>query len=405
MVTIQNAENALKSVYLGVVANQLNTKSNPLFAKIKQSDANIWGKDIIKLAPFGINGGIGAGTETGALPTPAGNNYVQFKTALKNLFGRIEISDKAVRASANAGGAFVNLLADEMEGLVKASTFNLGRMIYGDGTGLLATVSAEATTSSSSIVVDDTRNIIEGMVLDIFTAGGDVVMSGKRVVYVDRLNNAVYIGNITATVTAGSTLYVQGSKNNEITGLEAIFGTGSLYGLNRTDYPWLSPYVNTDAVSMDDVTLQNTIDALEDKAGSEVDFIACSRSARKAYQQYLTYYRRNIDVAELAGGFKAITFNGIPVVADRFIAEGTAYFLNTKDFTIHQLCDWQWLEGEDGKILKQNPGYPSYSATLVKYADLICDRPLAQAKLSNISGTISSPYSEIITAIEKQQTE
>ena len=402
MVTIQNAENALKSVYLGVVANQLNTKSNPLLAKIKQSDANIWGKDIIKLAPFGINGGIGAGTETGALPTPAGNNYVQFKTALKNLFGRIEISDKAVRASGATGGAFVNLLADEMEGLVKASTFNLGRMIYGDGTGLLATTSEEAVVGATSVVVDDTRNLIEGMVVDFFDAEGNVIVSGKRITFVDRPNKTVYVGALSTAISQGAKLYVQGSKDNEITGLEAIFGTGSLYGLNRTDYPWLSPYVNNSSVSMDDVTLQSTIDAIEDKAGSEVDFIACSRSARKAYQQYLTYYRRNIDVAELAGGFKAITFNGIPVVADRFIKDGEAYFLNTKDFTLHQLCDWQWLEGEDGKILKQNPGFPSYSATLVKYADLICDRPVAQAKLSNISGTISNPYAEIITAIESK---
>ena len=400
MVTIKNAENALKSVYLGVIANQLNTKANPLLAKIKQTDSNIWGKDIIKLAPFGINGGIGAGTETGALPTAAGNNYVQFKTALKNLFGRIEISDKAVRASSNAGGAFVNLLADEMEGLVKASTFNLGRMVYGDGTGLLAEVATEASAESTSIVVDDTRNLIEGMVVDIFDTEGNVVVSGKRITYVDRQTKTVYLGIISKVVPQGAKLYVQGSKDNEITGLEAIFGNGNLYGLNRTDYPWLKPYVNDASVPMDDVTLQTTIDAIEDKAGSEVDFIACSRGARKAYQQYLTYYRRNIDVAELAGGFKAITFNGIPVVADRFIKEGTAYFLNTKDFALHELCDWQWLEGEDGKILKQNPGFPSYTATLVKYADLICDRPLGQAKLSNISGTISNPYAEIITAIE-----
>ena len=403
MVTIKNAENALKSVYLGVIANQLNTKANPLLAKIKQTDSNIWGKDIIKLAPFGINGGIGAGTETGALPTPAGNSYVQFKTALKNLFGRIEISDKAVRASSNAGGAFVNLLADEMEGLVKASTFNLGRMVYGDGTGLLAEVATEASAESTSIVVDDARNLIEGMVVDIFDTEGNVLVSGKRVTYVDRQTKTVYLGIISKVVPQGAKLYVQGSKDNEITGLEAIFGNGNLYGLNRTDYPWLNPYVNNASVPMDDVTLQTTIDAIEDKAGSEVDFIACSRGARKAYQQYLTYYRRNIDVAELAGGFKAITFNGIPVVADRFIKEGTAYLLNTKDFALHQLCDWQWLEGEDGKILKQNPGFPSYTATLVKYADLICDRPLGQAKLSNISGTISNPYAEIITAIEAKE--
>lgn len=400
MITIQSAENALKSVYLGVIANQLNTKANPLLAKIKQSDANIWGKDIIKVAPFGINGGIGAGTETGALPNPAGNNYVQFKTTLKNLFGRIEISDKAIRASASSAGAFVNLLADEMEGLVKASTFNLGRMIYGDGTGALATV---VSASGTAVVVNDTRNLIEGMVVDIFNADTAVITSA-RIAYIDRANKSVTIDKTATGVSEGHVLYVQGSKDNEITGLEAIFGTGDLYGLSRTNFPWLNPHVNTSSVSMDDVTLQTAVDAIEDKAGGEIDFIACSRSARKAYQQYLTYYRRNVDVTELAGGFKAITFNGIPMVADRFIADGTAYLLNTKDFTLHQLCDWQWLEGEDGKILKQNPGFPSYNATLVKYADLVCDRPLGQAKLSNINSTISNPYAEIITAINNSNT-
>ncbi|MBR3790214.1 MAG: phage major capsid protein, partial [Clostridia bacterium] len=227
-------------------------------AKIKQSDANIWGKDIIKLAPFGINGGIGAGTETGALPTAAGNNYVQFKTSLKNLFGRIEISDKAIRASASSAGAFVNLLAEEMEGLVKASSFNLGRMIYGDGTGALATV---ASATGTAVVVDDTRNLIEGMVVDIFNVDAAVI-TGARIVFVDRITKTVSMDKTVETATAGAKLYVQGSKDNEITGLEAIFGTGDLYGLSRTNYPWLNPYVNNESVSMDDVTLQTTIDAI-----------------------------------------------------------------------------------------------------------------------------------------------
>ena len=94
----------------------------------------------------------------------------------------------------------------------------------------------------------------------------------------------------------------------------------------------------------------------------------------------------------LEGGAMAITFNGIPVVADKFVQNGTAYLLSTKDFALHQLGDWTWLEGDDGKVIKQNPGYPTYSATLVKYADLICDRPLGQAKITNISSTVSNPY-------------
>ena len=159
MVTLQTAESALKNVYLGVVANQLNVNANPLLAKIKRSSKDVWGKEIRKLAPFGINGGVGAGSETDALPTAGGNGYVQFASELKNLYGKIEISDKAVRASANNVGAFVNLLSDEMEGLVKASAFNLGRMLYGDGTGLLATVSS---VDGQTVACDKVNNLIEG---------------------------------------------------------------------------------------------------------------------------------------------------------------------------------------------------------------------------------------------------
>ena len=88
---------------------------------------------------------------------------------------------------------------------------------------------------------------------------------------------------------------------------------------------------------------------------------------------------------DLKGGYKAISYNGIPIVSDRFCPEGTMYLLNTDDFTLHQLCDWKWLEGEDGKVLKQVPGTPTYSATLVKYADLVCTRPCGQAMLTGIT--------------------
>ena len=44
----------------------------------------------------------------------------------------------------------------------------------------------------------------------------------------------------------------------------------------------------------------------------------------------------------------------------------------------------RWLEGDDGKVLKQIAGKPLYTATLVKYCDLICQTPNGQAKLSGI---------------------
>ena len=130
MVTIQNAENALKTVYLGTVTELLNTRVNPLLAKIEQTSADVWGKEIRTAAKFGINGGIGAGDEDGDLPDAYGNNYLQFTSTLKNLYGQIEISDKAIRASADGRGAFTDLLNAELEGLLNASKFNLGQALH-----------------------------------------------------------------------------------------------------------------------------------------------------------------------------------------------------------------------------------------------------------------------------------
>ncbi len=389
MVTLETADNALKSVYLGVVANQLNVSVNPLYAKIKRSNKDIWGKEIIKLAPYGLNGGVGAGSETGTLPTAFENQYVQFKASLKNLYGKIELSDKAVRSSANNIGAFVNLLTDEMEGLVKASAFNLGRMLYGDGTGLLAT----ATASSGKVITcDKVNNLVEGMVVDIYQNTA-LQVSKARVLYVDRVNKQITIDK-NLTISSGTMgIYVQSSRNNDITGLGAIFSDSTtLYGVTRADYPWLKPYSSSVETEISDNLIQTAVDFLEENADSRINFIACSSAVRRAYQQYLTAYRTNIDIMNLEGGFKAISHNGIPLVADRFVDEDTMYLLNTDDFTLHELCDWTWIEGEDGRILKQTPNLPVYTATLVKYAELICDKPNGQAKISKIKSTVTNPF-------------
>lgn len=405
MITLTTADNALKDIYLGVVSDQLNTNANPLLAKIKQTTSDVWGNTIIKCAPYGVNGGIGAGTETGSLPVASGNNYEQFKLELKNLYGKIEISDKAMRASQNSAGAFVNLLNAEMESLIKASSFNFGRMLFGNGTGLLCEIVSNQASSGSSttFVVNSTQNLAEGMIVDIVNGAGSVYSgkSGVKIVNIDRANKAVTLAvtGISADalkVASGQTtkyyLCVQGSFGKELTGLGEIFNTAgdTLYGLNRSTNSWLAPTIKdihssnaTQGIS--DVVMQEVIDSLEENYGSNVDFIVCSSGVKRNYQSYLASYRSNVDVMDLAGGFKAISYNGIPVVSDRFAPANTMYLLNTKEFKLHQLCDWKWLEGDNGKVLTQNAGYPTYSATLVKYADLICDKPCGQAKITGIT--------------------
>ncbi len=383
MVTTQTADDVLKSYYLNAVSDQLNKSANPLLARIKQTTSDVWGRDVRKAVRIGINGGISAGTETGDLPKASGNRYAQFVAPLKNLYGTIEISDKAIRASRSNEGAFVNLLNDEMEGLVKGASFNFGRMLFGDGTGILST----AVSTTEGLLVEDIQNFAEGMVVDVMN-DTEVYAEARTVITMDRQRKRIWLDGDTFAVNETMKAYVvlHGSKGMEITGLKALFTAPTLYGLDRNDYLnyWLKPYTADKVGELTEVKLQTAIDTVEERTGGKIDFIVTSPGVRRAFAETLSKYR-SIDTMDLEGGFSALSFNGIPVVADRFCPKNTVFLLSTPDFALHQLCDWQWLEGEDGKILKQIPGKPVYTATLVKYAELMCYRPCGQAMLTGVT--------------------
>lgn len=384
--SLATAENALKTFYLDVVAHQLNSETNPLYNKMKQSENHVYGNEVRKAASYGINGGISAGTETGDLPTPASENYVQFTAGLKNLYGQLEISDKAIRASQDTTGAFVNLLNAEMEGLLRAAKFNFGRMLYGNGSGVLATLTA-AATDSDTLTVDATRNLQEGMTVDLFTTAADstAAEAGLRVIGVNRTASTVTL-NTAVSLASGGVITLQGSKGRELTGLGAIFASsGTLYGLDRSQNPWMVPYMATSVGSISDSKIQLALDTCEERAGSRADIALCSFGVRRAYANYLETTKRNVNTVELEGGFRALSYAGLPLVADRFVPAGTLFLLDSEDFTLHQLCDWHFLEGENGNILRQISGRPVYNATLVKYAELMCHKPGGQAKLSGIT--------------------
>lgn len=115
MVSLQTAENALKEVYLGVIRDQLNTRTDLVLTKIKQTTDGVYGKQIIK--PVNING----------------KDFV-FTEELSNFYASFEISDKAIRASQNSAGAFVNLLNNEIEYMLKDTQRRLVYSFYTEDT-------------------------------------------------------------------------------------------------------------------------------------------------------------------------------------------------------------------------------------------------------------------------------
>ena len=395
MVTISSADKALKSLYLGVISNQLNTRTNAFLGKVEQTSANVWGKNIIRLVPYGLNGGVGAGNETGDLPAAAGNMYVTFTSTLKNLYGTIELTDKAIRTSSNNAGAFVNLLNSEMEGLLKASKFHFSRMLYGNGTGKLASTVANTGNSDRSVIkLDSVKNFVEGMIIDINGSAG-ALTTGHTVTYVDRSAGTVTISPATTSYSAGYTLSVQGSFNNEIYGLPYLFDSNitMFYGNARRNVSFALPTGYTaNAVSND--SIQEVLDNIEENYGTAPNLIITSYDMRRKYLEYLRTNCLNIDHKEIEAGFTSITYNGIPLYVEKFAPENTAYFVNTDDFKLVQPSEWSWLENNEGNILHQISGKAAYYATLVKYCNLLCVRPMAQASLTYVAPAVDDDDSD-----------
>lgn len=293
MISLTTVSNALKNVYLDVIANQINCNTDVLLGKIKQTSTDVWGKEIIK--NVWING-----------------KMLTLKEELKNFYVSMEISDKAIRCAQNSAGAFVNLLNAEVENMMKEAQHRLRNSFYTEDT-------------KPDYLPEDFKY-----------------------------------------------------QPMEITGLKKIFDTKSktLYGLSRKENPEMNPVIKT-IEKFDPIKIQEIIDNNND----EVNVIVCSAKIKRDYMQYMSEHRQNIEIIECGGGFKCLQFNNFLLMVQAKIPDNEIYLLNTEDFKLHQLCDWQWLGDENGNVLKQVAGKPRYKAALVKYADYICEKPYKQIKI------------------------
>lgn len=377
MITITNADAALKDYYLDAVNAQLNGEVSPFFNAIQKTSENVFGKDVkLAIAKGGMNGVV-AGEENGDLPEPRANRYYSVSLPLKNMYGTIEITDKAIRASRDASGAFVNLLNAEMEGLIADAKANFARMLYGDGNGYVFTVTAKK--SGKVLSVSQVKSYFVGYNVTFIMTDGSEYSAG--IVSVDKDAKTVTIDTDFSSVTFDGTekAYITGAYGNELSGLGAIFDGTTLYGYTKSSEPYFSPavtHVTSTALSESDVV--GMIDSLEEENGTKPDMILCSHAVRKQLAALMDSSRRIVNSTDIAAGYSSIVINDVPVYADKFCPNDRIYFVNTQDFILNQLCDWAWLEDEDGRILKQISGKAAYNATLVKYAELVCKRPCGQ---------------------------
>lgn len=390
MITIQNADAALKDYYLDAVAAQLNDNISPFFSAIEKNTDNVSGKDVKLAVVRGNTGNVIAGAEDGELPDPHKNRYANITAPLKNIYGTIEVSDKAMRASRESSGAFVNLINAEMEGLVSSAQHNFRRMLFGDGTGKLCKIVAKE--SPSTYTVDRVKDYFVGMQVDVYTVLNKIGANcgGLYVNAIDEAESTITFNADITDLIVGGYAYVHGSKDSELTGLGAIFDGDELYGYSKVNDPYFAPYIADGGGTLGEGMLSDVLDHMEERFNSRINVILCSYKTKKKIAALADANRRVVNTIDVRTGYGKVSVNDVPVYADKFCPDDRILFINSDDFALYQLCDWEWLEDEDGKILKQVPGKAAYSATLVKYAELVCRKPCGQAMLKNFSAAAAS---------------
>jgi len=395
MVNLTTVNSALKNFYIQPLREDINLKADPFASRIMKTTNNIVGYNkIVRAALVGANGGAGAGSETGALPTAGENQYVALESGTKNLYGTLEISDKIVKSAAGQNaGAFVNILQQEMDTLTKTLKWNLARQIYGDGSGCLMKVkAASSAVTLEAAAGDNTRFLLPGLKVDVHSGSNGAIVSGGaglRVADVDRLTNKVRLSGA-VTVSDGDYLTIQGSAGYELTGLGKIFekisGTNqTLYGVNRSEYSWMRPYKDEAFGAISESGLQKVMEHLEDSYNITIDHINCGSAAYGYYLEMMNKRRHVSDVMLLEGGHKALSFNGVPLTRNKFMPDDAMDMYDTALFTIDQVSDWEWIEGEARQVLHQVPGKPVYTATIAKYCDLMCALPGGIARVSGVT--------------------
>lgn len=294
MITLDNIDNALKNVYLPVIANRLNT-IDPFIASIEKTTGDVWGNEI--LVP------IMSEVEKG--------NYVMFKQDLATTTMPLYFSDQAIKVCQTNANAFVNLVNAEVEDEVAF-----------------------------------TSKVIQDAIYDEDKYWSKEICETKRH---DVLS---------------------------LNGLKALFENAIYCGVNKKEYS-LEPTT----IKIKDLDFEYLRLFIENE-NDEINFMICSPYIKRKFEEYEMSHYRNINIIEQVNGYKCFEFtNNIIMQTYKYLPDNVIYFVNSRDFKIHQLCDWQWIEDDNGKIVTKIESSSTSKATLVKYANLVCHNPEKQIRV------------------------
>lgn len=349
------------------------------------------------------NQAVGFRSEGETLPAPGASSYTYLTEPMRYAYGLFNITGQLMKASESNEGAFKAAFKQEMEDTVLTSKIDHNIAAFGDGSGNLAAVRTNTSSTETVLPVSTTINFRGSEIVDIVASNGTVISPAHTVTGVDRTNRELTLSpalaaNVTTShflvrASSDSTIGTpNNSQNKTIQGLASLVtSSGQLHGVNASTNPFWKSYTSAVGGAISDSVLRTAKDTVGFESGIDLesgnDFaIITTRGIRRRYADTLTSVKRFNDAqsVNLHGGFKTVMFDENPIFVDDQCPTGSVYGLSLKDMFWAQLSDWDWME-EDGKVLKWESRKDRYTAVLFKYCQLGTTRRNGHFRLTTVT--------------------
>ena len=415
----------LKTVYEGGIRELIPTKVR-LYEKFKEKDARAWGGRYVEFPiRVGRNHGSGWATERGQVPAAGQQQYATVRIPMRYQYGRITLSAQVMKASQGAKAAFAPAMEQEMDGLIRDMTSEMGRAICYDGRGILAILNGDTTTTTATV---DSPGGVAGA-----TNGSRFINPGQRITFVNPGTGAVRASAVEdvitvpaagTTFTTGTTVVAAVADNDYIvkySGAQADAGNVSntsyakesmgllglvddgtyvatLHGVNRTTTPLFQSTVIGSVGALSADVLQRGIDLADQRGDGEIDLLVMHQSVRRAYLASMEDARRYTsgdllrpDAGTVAAKRGRTAFGGIEIMEEKHAPYGTIFGVDTSTLSRYVEVAGEWMD-EDGAILSRiGTGATledSFEAVYRVWQNFHCETPNASFRLDGVTATV-----------------
>jgi len=414
--TMTQADAVLKEFYIGALRETLN---NEVLLKkyLEASKRQFAGRRVTFPTHTARNSGVGARSESAALPTAGFQSTDEVNITAAYVYGRLTLTGQA---KASGKHAFIETLAMEMEKLKDDLAQDVGRQSYGEGAGILAQVSTDSCSTSISVHNQfakpgspGARYVGNGQLIDIGTyanpdlltsATGATVISTTIAANSGTTSDIITISASVDTVCATESFVFNnnaGGKGIEIKGLRCIvddvtstntygltggyFNGASIFSIDRNTVKGWNAVVDANSGTeriIDSYLLQRNFDKIRKASGKDVEVMFGEYDVITAFVDSVVGDRRYAS-PDFNVGHEVVTFNGKSLVKDLLAPYNELFLLRRDSLAWYTLLDFEWAD-DDGSILKNVEGFDSWEAFLRAYIQLGAERPNSTGVIRDI---------------------